>query len=78
MLGLNFTPTVGDSLFKGVVQANNLSIGDTLLPSANFEVADHFSEYASGNFQGILGYDLLQNFVLDLNFPENQIKLKNP
>lgn len=79
-LGMSYlSMTGGDPLFKGVAKTGDITMDDVPFQDITLEVADHFSNYAGGSaFQGIIGYDYLQNLVLDLDFPDKKIGLEKP
>jgi predicted aspartyl protease len=63
--------------FNGVAKANRLKIGSIHVRHVTMALSKNFSRY-SGTYRlkGIIGYDLMRNLILDLNFSEGTIRLK--
>ena len=65
--------------FSGIAKARRIKIDSVPFRHITLAVSQDFSSY-SGSYElkGIIGYDLLRSFILNMNFPEGKIRLKRP
>lgn len=80
-LGLRYQyiGTSPDRLFRGTARADSINIGPIHYQNPTFEVASHFEEFAGTDvLKGIIGYDYLKDFVLDLDFPQGHLSIEKP
>lgn len=68
-----------DPLFRGIAHADSINIGPVAYKDITLEVAGNFEQYAgTETISGIIGYDFLKDFILDIDFPRESLIIQKP
>lgn len=80
LTGSSRSRTTGRSIQAERSANNSLEIGGITLDSITLTVIDldHLSEYFEYRIDGIIGFDLLKNFVVDVNIDQMKMTIYDP